>query len=65
MVGGVGDVDDPTGESWGGRFRRPFPERHPNYYTDLDAPAEVCQATINRWRRDYLGDWRKRWAWYD
>ena len=64
VVGGVGDVDDPTGPSWGGRFRRPDPVRFPNYAVDLDAPAEVCQATINRWRVDYLSDWRQRWARY-
>jgi len=65
IIGGVGDVDDPTQESWGGQFRRPFAERFPNYYADLDAPAEVCQATINRWRVAYLSDWRARWARYD
>jgi hypothetical protein len=55
LVGGVGNIDDPTAESWGGQFRRPDPGRCPNYYTDLDAPPEVCQATISRWRRAYLG----------
>jgi len=64
VVGDVGDVDDPTHESWGGQFRRPHPRKHPDYYTDLDAPAEVCQSTINRWRVDYLGDWRQRWLRY-
>ena len=64
VVGGVGDVDDPTNESWGGRFRRPHPHKHPNYYTDLDAPAEICQSTINKWRVDYLSDWRRRWLRY-
>ena len=64
VVGGVGDVDDPTQPSWGGRFRRPSPRRLPNYACDLDAPAEVCQATINRWRVDYLSDWKARWQRY-
>jgi hypothetical protein len=58
-------VDDPTVESWGGRFRRPYPEQFPNYYCDLDAPAERCQATISKWRVDYLRDWKRRWEWYD
>ncbi len=62
--GSVGNPDDPTLPSWGGRFRRPDPERYPNYYTDLDEPAEQCQATINRWRVDYLSHWKERWAWY-
>ena len=65
VIGGVGDVDDPNAESWGGRFRRPYPDRYPNYATDLDAPAEVCQATINRWRVAYLSDWKQRWDRYD
>ncbi len=64
VVGGVGNVDDPTQPSWGGQFQRPFPERFPNYYTDLEADAEVCQATISRWRVDYLREWKGRWAWY-
>jgi hypothetical protein len=65
VVGGVGDVDDPTGPSWGGRFRKPEPDRFPHYACDLDAPAEVCQATISRWRVDYLSDWKARWQRYD
>ena len=65
VIGTVGDVDDPTVESWGGQFRRPYPHRHPNYTTDLDAPAEVCQATISRWRVAYLSDWKERWERYD
>jgi hypothetical protein len=65
VVGGVGNVEDPTQASWGGQFQRPFPERFPNYYADLDASAEVCQATISRWRVDYLKDWKRRWGWYD
>lgn len=64
IVGGVGNVDDPTAESWGGSFRKPHPDLYPNYYCDLDAPAKECQATINRWRKDYLGDWKQRWGWY-
>ena len=64
VVGGVGDVDDPTAESWGGRFRRPEPDRYPNYYCDLDEPADVCRATISRWRVDVLSDWKERWERY-
>ncbi|HEV2125545.1 MAG TPA: nucleoside hydrolase-like domain-containing protein [Chloroflexota bacterium] len=63
-VGGVGNVDDPTQESWGGQFRRPEPHQFPNYYVDLDADAATCQATINRWRVDFLADWKRRWEWY-
>jgi len=64
VCGGTGDVNDPTQESWGGRFRRPDPVKHPNYYADLDAGAEACQATISRWRVDFLRHWKERWAWY-
>ncbi len=64
VIGGVGDVDDPTCESWGGRFQRPHLREYPNYYTDLDAPAEVCQATINKWRVAYLSDWKRCWLRY-
>lgn len=63
-LGGVGDVDDPTQESWGGRFRRPHPKRYPNYYCDLDADSETCQATINKWRVAFLSVWKERWGWY-
>lgn len=65
VFGGVGDPDDPTVPSWGGRFRRPDPDRFPNYSVDLDAPAEQCWSTINRWRKAYLSHWKTRWQWYD
>jgi hypothetical protein len=64
-LGGVGDLDDPTQPSWGGRFARPEPEKFPNYYRDL-APGEPekCQATISRWRVPFLSHWKSRWDWY-
>ncbi len=64
LFGGVGDVDDPTAESWGGRFRHSDQARYPNYYVDLDAPAEECQATIAKWRVAFLTHWKQRWDWY-
>ena len=64
IFGQVGNVYDPTQPGWGGEFRRPDPQRFPNYYTDLDAPAQECQATISRWRDDYLGHWQSRWQRY-
>jgi hypothetical protein len=64
VIGGVGDVDDPTQESWGGQFHRPHPAQYPNYYADLEADAATCQATISRWRVDFLSDWKRRWQWY-
>jgi hypothetical protein len=65
VLGGVGDLDDPTVPSWGGRFRR-ADSAHSNRYIDLDcATKEACQATINRHRVDFLADWRDRWDRYD
>jgi hypothetical protein len=64
VLAGVGELDDPTQPSWGGRFRRANPERFPNYYVDIEGSAEACQETINRWRVDYLRHWKARWDWY-
>ena len=64
IFGDVGNVVDPTAESWGGQYRKPDPDRFPNYYTDLDANAETCQKTISRWRVEYLSHWKERWGWY-
>ena len=64
ILGGVGNVNDPTVISWGGQFQRPYPQKYPNYYIDLDATADVCQSTISRWRVDFLSDWKQRWLRY-
>jgi hypothetical protein len=61
-----GDPEDPTGESWGGSFIRPDPER--TYWTDNPDPALREAAfpgarTVNRWRPQYLRDWQQRMAW--
>ncbi len=63
-LGGVGNVDDPAQESWGGQFRAPAPDRFPNYHTDLDLPAPACQNTIAKWRAAFLANWKGRWQWY-
>lgn len=63
QLGAVGNVEDPTQLSWGGRFRR-ADARYPNYYVDLNADAGTCQATINRWRVHILNDWKQRWRRY-
>jgi len=63
--GGIGDLDDPTQPSWGGRFRRSGPDT-PNYYVDIDcSTTEECARTINRHRVDFLSHWRDRWDRYD
>lgn len=63
-MGDVGNVHDPTQPNWGGQFHRPYPDIYPNYYRDLPKTATECQATINRWRQDYLRHWKARWGWY-
>lgn len=65
VLGGVGDLDDPTVPSWGGQFRHLDQEAYPNHYVDLECedPAE-CQQTIARWRVEYLRDWKERWDRY-
>jgi hypothetical protein len=58
-----GNPDDPTKESWGGRFIRK--EGRPNWWVDDPDPA-LKEAdypgakTVNKWRQEYLGDWQKR-----
>ena len=59
-----GDLDDPTGESWGGAY---VPTDHgPNYWTDNPDPALQegdhfpGAKTVNRWREAYLRDWAAR-----
>jgi hypothetical protein len=34
------DKDDPTHSSWAGKFKKPFPQKRPNYYTDDNGPVE-------------------------
>lgn len=65
IIGAVGNVDDPTQESWGGQFMHYDKNQYPNYYTDLDKSSEECQLTIGKWRVDFLTDWKKRWDRYD
>lgn len=58
-----GDAENPASEHWGGAF---VPTEHgPHYWTDDPAPELIAKKyrgakTVNRWRVDYLGDWRKR-----
>lgn len=58
-----GNPENPEGESWGGSFSK-NPDR-PNYWTDRedlefienDRPGA---RTVNKYRLDYLMDWKKR-----
>jgi hypothetical protein len=58
-----GTPDDPTKNSWGGRFVRKK-GRH-NWWIDDPNPAVAQNGrpgakTINKWREDYLRDWQQR-----
>lgn len=58
-----GDPENPESESWGGRFLKT--EHGANYFTDLQQPQyregdKSGAKTVNKWRREYLDDWKKR-----
>jgi len=65
VLGNVGDVDDPTQESWGGQFKHFDSTSYPNYYIDLNKSPEECQMTIGKWRQAILQDWKERWDRYE
>ena len=59
-----GDPADPEAEHWGGRFMR-HPAGRPNWWVDDPDPAwadagHAGARTVNRYRADYLEDWRVR-----
>jgi len=58
-----GIPDDPTKDSWGGRFIKR--KGRPNWWIDDPGPALVEREhkgakTVNKWRQNYLHDWQKR-----
>ncbi len=58
-----GTPEDPAGDSWGGRFIKM--QGRPNWWVDDPAPSlaqdgRAGAKTVNRWREDYLRNWRKR-----
>jgi hypothetical protein len=58
-----GDIDDPTAPHWGGEFRQT--DHGPHYWTDDPDPDKKEKnypgaKTVNRWRLEYLQDWRER-----
>ncbi|MFT5885560.1 MAG: hypothetical protein ACI9IP_002020 [Arcticibacterium sp.] len=58
-----GDPSNPESESWGGRFQRTT--HGPNYWTDLRDSSLIENGqfgakTVNKWRKQYLDDWRRR-----
>ena len=59
----AGDPDDPTGPHWGGAFVKT--EHGEHYWHDnpdqgLSINGRAGAKTVNRWRRDYLEDWKRR-----
>lgn len=60
-----GDPATPETEHWGGAFIRPEPEDRPTYWHDNPDPAlqykdKPGAITVNKWRVDYLEDWKLR-----
>lgn len=60
-----GDPDTPNSPHWGGAFIQPEPETRPHYWTDNKDPRLIENdrpgaKTVNRWRVDYLSDWKDR-----
>jgi hypothetical protein len=58
-----GTPEDPTKDSWGGRFVRK--KGRPNWWVDDPEPVRkerkhLGAKTVNKWRQDYLRDWQKR-----
>ncbi|MFT5701937.1 MAG: hypothetical protein ACI8ZB_004841 [Desulforhopalus sp.] len=59
------DADKPETEHWGGAFVRPFPDTRPTYWHDnpdksVSDHGKNGAKTVNKWRRDYLLDWKSR-----
>jgi hypothetical protein len=60
-----GDPAMPEAEHWGGAYVRPEPEKRPTYWHDNPDPAlqhkdKPGAVTVNKWRVDYLEDWKQR-----
>ena len=63
-----GDPNDPTTESWGGRFIRTG--HGPNYFHDVQDPDLIENGkhgakTVNHFRKEYLKDWANRMRWLE
>jgi hypothetical protein len=60
-----GDPGSPGTDHWGGAFVRPDAAARPAYWHDNPDPAlkdrgKAGARTVNRWRKDYLEDWKRR-----
>ena len=61
-----GPTADPTHPHWGGAFRRS--DHGPNYFKDdqsqsLREQNRAGAKTVNRWRAEFLSDWKSRMDW--
>ena len=60
-----GDPNRPETAHWGGSFIRPDPDTRPSYWHDnpiesLSFQGKKGANTVNRWRKEYLLDWKER-----
>ncbi|MBN2296325.1 MAG: DUF1593 domain-containing protein [Pirellulales bacterium] len=60
-----GDPDKPETAHWGGAFVQPDPDTRPVYWHDnpnesLSFRGMKGANTVNRWRKEYLLDWKRR-----
>ena len=60
-----GDLDTPETAHWGGAFVRPQPDTRSTYWHDnptesLSFNGKKGANTVNRWRKEYLLDWKAR-----
>ena len=60
-----GDPGKPDTAHWGGAFVRPDPDTRPTYWHDnptesLSFKGKKGANTVNRWRKEYLLDWKGR-----
>jgi hypothetical protein len=56
-----GDPEDPTGESWGGSFKK---VENTNHFVDgTKEDFSVATETVYKWREDFQADFLKRLSW--
>ena len=58
LVGGVGSWNNPTTDSWGGKFKKT--NHGPNYWTDITGDHTQDRVHINKWREQYLRHFQSR-----
>ncbi|MFP4522070.1 MAG: nucleoside hydrolase-like domain-containing protein, partial [Fibrobacterota bacterium] len=54
----TGNWDDPTAESWGGKFKTTG--HGTNFYTDIYNSNSTDGESVAKWREDFLRDWQDR-----